>query len=126
MQKVSIWKKLHVIYSFFLARRIISHFVTFFFYCVVIPLSAFFPEVEIPKWGVVYVPTIITLLNLVGTPRFATSNCFLVFNLIHFIYIMRQHCSCFSWPSIRTASGLDWVEVELDLAKTQTICRPHI
>ncbi|KAG1342519.1 putative glucomannan 4-beta-mannosyltransferase 1-like [Cocos nucifera] len=72
-KKVSIWKKLHVIYNFFLARRIISHFVTFFFYCVVIPFSVFFPEVEIPKWGMVYVPTTITLLNSVGTPRNADS-----------------------------------------------------
>lgn len=119
MQKVSIWKKLHVIYNFFFARRIISHVVTFFFYCVVIPLSAFFPEVEIPKWGMVYVPATITLLNSVGTPRFATSNCFPVFNLIHFIFIMRKHCPCFSWSSIRTASRLNWVEVQLDLGQLQ-------
>ncbi|XP_072991320.1 probable glucomannan 4-beta-mannosyltransferase 11 isoform X1 [Typha latifolia] len=68
-EKVSMWKKFYVIYHFFFARRIISHFVTFLFYCVVIPLSVFFPETGIPKWGVVYVPTTITLLNAVGTPR---------------------------------------------------------
>ncbi|KAL2502654.1 Glucomannan 4-beta-mannosyltransferase 9 [Forsythia ovata] len=27
------------------------------------------PEVEVPKWGAVYIPSIITLLNAVGTPR---------------------------------------------------------
>ncbi|XP_020079766.1 glucomannan 4-beta-mannosyltransferase 1-like [Ananas comosus] len=68
-EKVSIWKKFFVIYNFFLARRIISHFVTFSFYCVVIPFSVFFPEVQIPMWGVAYVPTAITLMNAVGTPR---------------------------------------------------------
>ncbi|WOL02691.1 putative mannan synthase 11 [Canna indica] len=68
-KKVTLLKKFFLLYNFFFARRIISHNVTFFFYCVVIPLSSFFPEVEIPKWGVFYVPTIITILNSVGTPR---------------------------------------------------------
>ncbi|KAJ0975316.1 hypothetical protein J5N97_017281 [Dioscorea zingiberensis] len=67
-KKVSIVKKFYLIYNFFFSRRIISHNVTFFFYCVVIPLSVFFPEISIPTWGVVYIPTMITLLNCVGTP----------------------------------------------------------
>ncbi|PKA59441.1 putative mannan synthase 9 [Apostasia shenzhenica] len=68
-KKASIWRKCHLIYNFFIARRIVSHGVTFFFYCTVIPLSVFFDEVHIPKWAVVYIPTVITLLNSVGTPR---------------------------------------------------------
>ncbi|KAM0936778.1 putative glucomannan 4-beta-mannosyltransferase [Dioscorea sansibarensis] len=67
-KKVSWMKKFFLIYNFFFARRIISHNVTFFFYCVVIPISVFFPEISIPQWGVVYIPTLITLLNSVGTP----------------------------------------------------------
>ncbi|OEL20397.1 putative mannan synthase 9 [Dichanthelium oligosanthes] len=69
MQKVTLWKKVHVIYNFFLVRKIIAHIVTFVFYCIVIPATVLVPEVEIPKWGSVYIPTIITLLNAVGTPR---------------------------------------------------------
>lgn len=44
---------------------------TFFFYCVVIPLTILVPEVDVPKWGAIYIPCIITMLNSVGTPRYA-------------------------------------------------------
>lgn len=68
-KKVTIWKKFHVIYNFFLVRKIVAHIVTFTFYCIIIPTTIFVPEVHIPKWGCVYIPSIITLLNSVGTPR---------------------------------------------------------
>ncbi|XP_054797306.1 probable glucomannan 4-beta-mannosyltransferase 9 [Prosopis cineraria] len=68
-KKVSMWKKFYVIYSFFFVRKIIAHVVTFLFYCVVLPATVLVPEVEVPKWGAVYIPSIITLLNAVGTPR---------------------------------------------------------
>lgn len=73
MQGVAMSMKFYVIYNFFVARRIVSHFVTFSFYCVVIPLSVFFPEVIIPKWGLMYVPTAITIINAVATPRSAST-----------------------------------------------------
>ncbi|KAJ8476519.1 hypothetical protein OPV22_020246 [Ensete ventricosum] len=68
-KKVSLWKKVHVIYSFFFVRKVVAHVVTFVFYCVVIPATVLVPEVEIPRWGAIYIPSIITLLNAVGTPR---------------------------------------------------------
>ncbi|OMO68218.1 glucomannan 4-beta-mannosyltransferase 9 [Corchorus olitorius] len=68
-KKVTTWKKVHVIYSFFLVRKIVAHIVTFIFYCVVLPATVLVPEVEVPKWGAVYIPSIITILNAVGTPR---------------------------------------------------------
>ncbi|KAL4281484.1 hypothetical protein GQ457_03G028100 [Hibiscus cannabinus] len=68
-KRVSLWKKLYVIYSFFFVRKIVAHTVTFVFYCVVLPATVFVPEVEVPKWGAVYIPSVITLLNAVGTPR---------------------------------------------------------
>ncbi|WOL20270.1 putative mannan synthase 9 isoform X1 [Canna indica] len=67
-KKVAAKKKIYLIYSFFIVRRILSHTVTFMFYCVVIPFSVFVPEVKVTPWGVVYIPTTITLLNSVGTP----------------------------------------------------------
>ncbi|KAG1342516.1 putative glucomannan 4-beta-mannosyltransferase 11 [Cocos nucifera] len=67
-EKVSMWKKFYVIYSFFFVGKIVAHTVTFIFYCVIIPVSVLVPEVDIPQWGVVYVPTIITLLKAFGTP----------------------------------------------------------
>jgi beta-mannan synthase len=69
MQKVTLWKKIHVIYNFFLIRKICSHILTFVFYCLIIPATVLVPEVEIPKWGCIYIPTIITLLTVVATPR---------------------------------------------------------
>ncbi|KAM7531641.1 hypothetical protein LguiB_035051 [Lonicera macranthoides] len=48
-KKVTLWKKVHVIYSFFLVRKIIAHLVTFMFYCVVLPATVFVPEVEVPR-----------------------------------------------------------------------------
>ncbi|GAB2276851.1 Glucomannan 4-beta-mannosyltransferase 9 [Dionaea muscipula] len=68
-KKVSAWKKFHVIYSFFLVRKIVAHVVTFTFYCVVLPATVVVPEVEVPKWAAVYIPSTITLLNALSTPR---------------------------------------------------------
>ncbi|XP_051120539.1 glucomannan 4-beta-mannosyltransferase 2-like [Andrographis paniculata] len=68
-KKVTLFKKFYVIYSFFFVRKLIAHMFTFFFYCVVLPLSILVPEVYVPKWGAIYIPCIITTLNSVGTPR---------------------------------------------------------
>jgi len=68
-KKVTLYKKFYVIYSFFFVRKIIAHMFTFFFYCVVLPLTCLVPEVEVPKWGAIYLPCVITVLNSVGTPR---------------------------------------------------------
>ncbi|KAL5231873.1 hypothetical protein ABZP36_030649 [Zizania latifolia] len=67
-KKVSLWNKIHLWYDFFFVGKIAAHTVTFIYYCFVIPLSVWLPEVQIPLWGVVYVPTVITLLKAVGTP----------------------------------------------------------
>ncbi|XP_010525608.1 PREDICTED: probable mannan synthase 3 [Tarenaya hassleriana] len=68
-KRVSLWKKLYLIYSFFFVRKIVVHIFTFVFYCLILPTSVFFSEIEIPKWASVYIPTTITLLNAVATPR---------------------------------------------------------
>jgi len=68
-QNVTLWKKVHVIYSFFVVRKLVAHIVTFIFYCVILPATVLVPEVTVPKWGAVYIPSVITLLNAVGTPR---------------------------------------------------------
>ncbi|KAK9061320.1 hypothetical protein SSX86_018500 [Deinandra increscens subsp. villosa] len=68
-KKVTLWKKFYVIYSFFFVRKIVAHLVTFIFYCVILPATVLVPEVQVPKWGAVYIPSIVSLLNAVGTPR---------------------------------------------------------
>ncbi|KAK9279120.1 hypothetical protein L1049_012795 [Liquidambar formosana] len=86
-KKVNVWKKIYVIYSFFFVRKIIAHWVTFTFYCVVLPLTILVPEVEVPIWGAVYIPSIITILNAVGTPR----SIHLLFYWILFENVMSLH-----------------------------------
>jgi len=72
-QEVSLWRKLYLIYSFFFIRKVVAHVVPFMLYCVVIPLSVLIPEVSVPVWGVVYIPTTITLLYAIRNPRFVSS-----------------------------------------------------
>ncbi|ONK73850.1 uncharacterized protein A4U43_C03F220 [Asparagus officinalis] len=118
-KKVSLWKKFYVIYSFFIARRIVSHTVTFFFYCVVIPFSVFFPEVEIPKWGMVYLPTTITLLNCVGTPR----SIHLVIFWVLFENVMALHrCKAVFIGLLEAGRANEWVVTEKlgDLLKSNS------
>ncbi|KAH0937288.1 hypothetical protein HID58_004749 [Brassica napus] len=86
-KKVRFWKKVYVIYSFFFVRKVIAHWVTFCFYCVVLPLTILVPEVKVPIWGSVYIPSIITVLNSVGTPR----SIHLLFYWILFENVMSLH-----------------------------------
>ena len=72
-QEASFGRKLYLIYSFFFIRKVVAHVVPFLLYCVVIPLSVLIPEVTVPVWGVVYVPTAITLLYAIRNPRFVSS-----------------------------------------------------
>uniref|UniRef100_A0A1J3K4A2 glucomannan 4-beta-mannosyltransferase n=1 Tax=Noccaea caerulescens TaxID=107243 RepID=A0A1J3K4A2_NOCCA len=86
-KRVTIWKKLYVIYSFFFVRKIIVHFFTFFFYCVVLPTSVFIHEVNIPTWSTIYVPFMITLFNAIATPR----SFYLVVFWVLFENVMAMH-----------------------------------
>ncbi|RWW60251.1 hypothetical protein BHE74_00032768 [Ensete ventricosum] len=109
LQGVSMSMKLYVIYNFFVARRIVSHFVTFSFYCVVIPLSVFFPEVTIPRWGLMYVPTAITLINAAGTP----SSFHLVIFWVLFENVMSLHrCKAVLIGLLETGRVNEWIVTE--------------
>ncbi|CAD6337133.1 unnamed protein product [Miscanthus lutarioriparius] len=103
VKEVSLWRKLYLIYSFFFIRKVVAHVVPFMLYCVVIPLSVLIPEVTVPVWGVVYIPTMITLLYAIRSPRCTISEIlvaiFLFFcatyNLVlgddfYFVYIYLQ------------------------------------
>nr|CAB3496949.1 unnamed protein product [Digitaria exilis] len=65
---VSVWKKFHLLYSFFFVRRVVAPILTFLFYCIVIPLSVMVPEVSIPVWGIFYIPTAITIMTAIRNP----------------------------------------------------------
>uniref|UniRef100_A0A5B6Z184 glucomannan 4-beta-mannosyltransferase n=1 Tax=Davidia involucrata TaxID=16924 RepID=A0A5B6Z184_DAVIN len=108
-KKVTLWKKVHVIYSFFLVRKIVAHIVTFVFYCVVLPATVLVPEVEVPKWGAIYIPCIITILNAVGTPR---STHLLVFWIL-FENVMSLHRTKATFIGLLEAGRVnEWVVTE--------------
>ncbi|XP_010940677.1 glucomannan 4-beta-mannosyltransferase 9 [Elaeis guineensis] len=121
-KKVSLFKKVHVIYNFFLVRKIVAHIVTSVFYCMVIPATVLVPEVEIPKWGAVYIPSIITLLNAVGTPR---SLHLLVFWIL-FENVMSLHRTKATFIGLLEAGRVnEWVVTEKlgDASKTKVAAK---
>ncbi|KAM3354655.1 hypothetical protein ACQJBY_025399 [Aegilops geniculata] len=67
-ERVPAWKKLYIVYNFFVTRRVVSTFFTFFFFSVLLPAKTLFPQVRVPAWQMVCVPTATTLLNSAGTP----------------------------------------------------------
>jgi len=97
---VRFWKKVYVIYSFFFVRKIIAHWVTFCFYCVVLPLTILVPEVKVPIWGSVFIPSIITILNSVGTPRYILFLVSQVIISVSFIGLLICHVTEFKSFSI--------------------------
>ncbi|KAL3718242.1 hypothetical protein ACJRO7_003386 [Eucalyptus globulus] len=108
-KKVRFWKKVYVIYSFFFVRKIIAHMVTFFFYCVVLPLTIWVPEVHVPIWGAVYIPSVITILNSVGTPR----SIHLLFYWILFENVMSMHRTKATFIGLLEAGRAnEWVVTE--------------
>ncbi|KAG8483471.1 hypothetical protein CXB51_023105 [Gossypium anomalum] len=108
-QKVKFWKKVYVIYSFFFVRKIIAHMVTFCFYCVVLPLTILIPEVWVPIWGAVYIPSVITILNSVGTPR----SIHLLFYWILFENVMSLHRTKATFIGLLEAGRAnEWVVTE--------------
>jgi beta-mannan synthase len=69
----------------------VAHIVTFVFYCVVLPSTVLVPEVSVPKWGAVYIPSIVILLDAIRTPGsvhlfYAQSNLSLLSSFIKLIF----------------------------------------
>jgi hypothetical protein len=93
LQKVSLWTKLHVVYSFFFVRKIAVHINTFVFYCIVLPATVMVPEVMVPKWSCVYIPCIMTLLKAVGTLRLVFILFFLSSFCLNICLVQRSHIS---------------------------------
>ncbi|CAO2175290.1 unnamed protein product [Urochloa humidicola] len=109
-KKVSLWSKIHLWYDFFFVGKVAAHTVTFIYYCFAIPLSVFFPEIQIPLWGVVYVPTAITLLKALGTP----SSFHLVILWVLFENVMSLHRIKAAVGGLLDAGGRvnEWVVTE--------------
>ncbi|KAF8390361.1 hypothetical protein HHK36_024886 [Tetracentron sinense] len=67
--KVSIWKKANLIFLFFLLRKLILPFYSFTLFCIILPLTMFIPEAELPLWVICYVPIVMSLLNILPAPK---------------------------------------------------------
>ncbi|XP_010552024.1 PREDICTED: probable xyloglucan glycosyltransferase 6 [Tarenaya hassleriana] len=67
--KVSAAKKANMIFLFFLLRKLVLPFYSFTLFCVILPLTMFFPEADLPAWVVCYIPGIMSILNIIPAPR---------------------------------------------------------
>ncbi|OAY32874.1 probable xyloglucan glycosyltransferase 6 [Manihot esculenta] len=67
--KVSLGKKANLIFLFFLLRKLILPFYSFTLFCIILPLTMFLPEAQLPAWVVCYVPGIMSILNILPAPR---------------------------------------------------------
>lgn len=67
--QVSLAKKGNLIFLFFLLRKLILPFYSFTLFCIILPLTMFLPEAQLPAWVVCYVPGIMSILNILPAPR---------------------------------------------------------
>ncbi|OAY80502.1 putative xyloglucan glycosyltransferase 10, partial [Ananas comosus] len=67
--KIGFWKKANLIFLFFLLRKLILPFYSFTLFCIILPMTMFVPEAELPAWVVCYVPATMSFLNILPAPR---------------------------------------------------------
>ncbi|XP_042408929.1 probable xyloglucan glycosyltransferase 2 [Zingiber officinale] len=67
--KISTWKKANLILLFFLLRKLVLPFYSFTLFCVILPLSMFVPEAQLPVWVICYVPIVMSFLNILPALR---------------------------------------------------------
>ncbi|XP_072979170.1 probable xyloglucan glycosyltransferase 5 [Typha angustifolia] len=67
--KISIWKKANLILLFFLLRKLVLPFYSFTLFCVILPLTMFVPEADLPAWVICYVPVCMSFLNILPAPK---------------------------------------------------------
>ncbi|XP_072951935.1 probable xyloglucan glycosyltransferase 9 [Typha angustifolia] len=67
--KIAFWKKANLIFLFFLLRKLILPFYSFTLFCIILPMTMFVPEAELPAWVVCYIPAAMSLLNILPAPR---------------------------------------------------------
>uniref|UniRef100_A0A1D1YQ11 Putative xyloglucan glycosyltransferase 5 n=1 Tax=Anthurium amnicola TaxID=1678845 RepID=A0A1D1YQ11_9ARAE len=67
--KISAWKKANLVLLFFLLRKLILPFYSFTLFCIILPLTMFVPEAELPLWVICYIPVFMSFLNILPAPR---------------------------------------------------------
>ena len=69
MLQIAFWKKANLIFLFFLLRKLILPFYSFTLFCIILPMTMFVPEAELPDWVVCYIPALMSLLNILPSPK---------------------------------------------------------
>eukprot|EP00250_Pteridium_aquilinum_P022551 c2540_g1_i1 orf=240-2297(+) len=67
--KISTWKKANLIFLFFLLRKLILPFYSFTLFCIILPMTMFIPEAQLPAWVICYVPALMSFLNIMPAPK---------------------------------------------------------
>lgn len=67
--QISLWKKFNLIFLFFLLRKLILPFYSFTLFCIILPMTMFIPEAELPTWVVCYIPATMSFLNILPAPK---------------------------------------------------------
>ncbi|KAI5079524.1 hypothetical protein GOP47_0005003 [Adiantum capillus-veneris] len=67
--KISKGKKANLIFLFFLLRKLILPFYSFTLFCIILPMTMFIPEAQLPAWVVCYVPALMSFLNIMPAPK---------------------------------------------------------
>lgn len=68
--QIGISKKFNLIFLFFLLRKLILPFYSFTLFCIILPMTMFVPEAELPAWVVCYIPATMSFLNILPAPKF--------------------------------------------------------
>ena len=58
-----------MIFLFFLLRKLILPFYSFTLFCIILPLTMFLPEAQLPAWVVCYIPGLVSILNILPSPQ---------------------------------------------------------
>ncbi|KAL9238027.1 hypothetical protein vseg_012506 [Gypsophila vaccaria] len=67
--KIGFWKKANMIFLFFLLRKLILPFYSFTLFCIILPMTIFIPEAQLPAWVVCYIPAAMSFLNILPAPK---------------------------------------------------------
>jgi len=67
--KLPFHKKFYLTFCYFGVRKFGTHLVTLGFFCTLVPLSIFSPEVHVPFWALVWLPIAIAISTAAFTPR---------------------------------------------------------
>jgi len=58
-----------MIFLFFLLRKLILPFYSFTLFCIILPMTMFIPEAQLPAWVVCYIPATMSFLNILPAPK---------------------------------------------------------